>query len=168
MSLSFLLLALSLLVLVLADCEDSTCSAFKTYKLPLQTTFPTSASEGASLDLVAAGMRRKNLLVLEVDVYTVGIYLAKFTTLFAGDSLASQLSEAGVGILLHFVRQVGKGQMVDALVEAMSGEGAEYNTALSAFSALLDAAVDAKGMKKDGEIMFTFLGEGGEGEGVVL
>ena len=49
---------------------------FNDYGLKRSNSFDHFKLRSSALQLAAAGMRRKNLMVMEVDVYKVGIYLS--------------------------------------------------------------------------------------------
>mmetsp|Transcript_13858 Transcript_13858/g.23115 ORF Transcript_13858/g.23115 Transcript_13858/m.23115 type:complete len:238 (-) Transcript_13858:208-921(-) len=181
---------IALAYLLIGNAASKECSAgsgvcdvvdFKTYNMPTTAHFPYSAEDSSALDIIAAGMRRKNLFVMEVDVYTVGIYasIAMDTMLKqqrqeqqkTDFSSSSAEEEASFGILLHFVRAVGKNKMVDALVEAMTSpdtDSPQYTAALGEFSNILTTSIKESGMDKGGEIAFTFYGQTGSELAVVL
>ena len=92
--------------------------------------------------MVGVGMRRKNLVVLEVDVYLVSLALSPTAVLAAknwkkaksGDPLAEVIlqqernikvapaaDETTAVTTLRFVRAVGKSQIVEAFSDAFKG-----------------------------------------------
>jgi glutaredoxin-related protein len=165
---------------------------YNTFSFPKLKAFPSSQSDSnynIMLTLVSAGMRRKSLFIIEVDVYTVGIYfsnekleqfaslrnsVAQMTMTEKGNYIGARPSENSsndvyLGIVLKFVRHVGTNKVVDAIVEALTlkenetsmshVEVEEYNTSLKIFSDLLLSSIGNQGMAKDDEIMFTFYQE---------
>jgi hypothetical protein len=148
-------------------CVNGVCLAFKDYGLPAKKTFSSSTDgkESKELSLVSAGMRRKNLVVFEVDVYTVGVYVSKtkddeLKKTAKGKDLASEFEKSdgttNVAINLSFVRDVETAKVVDAIVEAMSDTGDEFIKALKQFSDILVAAIGSEGMKKNGVLSLVF------------
>ena len=57
-------------------CKDE-ANKFNALGFPNSNTFDIFNVKKSSLNLASAGMRRKNLFVVEVDVYKVGLYLSE-------------------------------------------------------------------------------------------
>lgn len=143
-----------------------------------QFFWPPSGQSG--LNLVAEGMRRKNLYVVAVDVYKVGIYLspaqdsAMMTAVSNGAPVnlvnrprcrASGPDAATMGVALHFVRSVSTKQVVDATIEALTkgvdaatsaAAGESYHKALADMQQQLTQGIGPNGMKTHEEMQFTF------------
>lgn len=172
LGLLFALLAALTLSTSHGKCEEGLCPAFANHDFPLQRSFALQGeSDSNSLSLTAAGIRRKNLFIVEVDVYRVGVYLsaAKDAQLLQSPSqqpvhvTISQpvQQEVTLGIVLHFLRSVTAKQVVDAIVEALVDPqaSADYQTALKHFqTALLEAIGQGKGLGQAEEIVFLFHG----------
>ena len=132
--------------------------------------FFTPPDGQTKLDLVAAGMRRKNLYIVEVDVYRVGIYLSAVQdaairkAVAAGGDLdlvrrpvvTDKESRANMAVLLRFVRAVTTKQVVDATIEALgkgvskeaaAEAGESYAQELQEMARLLTEGIGAAGMK---------------------
>lgn len=151
------------------SCSDNFCTTFNDYGYPYKKIFKAVAEQQEKLHLVAAGMRRKSLLILEVDVYTVGIFFSdnkdedmKQAKTLSEISLPTIDSGISVGVVLHFVRGVSTQKVVDAIVEALTAPGDEYNRQLTQFSEFLLSSIGPNGVKKDDEVLFTFYGVGEE------
>eukprot|EP01039_Chlorochromonas_danica_P010533 gene10533-11670_t len=173
LGLLFILLAAVTLSTSHGKCEEGLCTAFANHDFPLQRSFALQEGESnpQSLSLTAAGIRRKNLFIVEVDVYRVGVYLseAKDAQLLQSSSqqpvhvTISQpvQQEVTLGIVLHFLRSVTAKQVVDAIVEALVDPQAavDYQTALKHFqTSLLEAIGQGKGLSQAEEIVFLFHG----------
>eukprot|EP01041_Mallomonas_annulata_P002679 gene2679-5272_t len=150
------------------ECTDGVCKiVLKDHGLDVNRVFGLFGCE-SQLDLVAAGMRRKNLFVVEVDIYIVGVYLSRqkqdaiLQDLEQSKpfDLVSNLNEDDISLvlLLRFVRGIGAPRVVDAIVNALSGSGEEYNTALVSFKNILLGALGINGLEKGEEIIFAFRG----------
>ena len=135
---------------------------------------------GDNLILAAVGMRRKNLIVLEVDVYLIGLSLSPTALGDAKlwksqektcDPLAEILlqkqtprsssndNEIIVSISLKFVRSVTKPQMVQAFQEALLGCNKD---ATAEFNEALDRCIDReKGLQKGDVLNFEWTTGGG-------
>ena len=76
----------------------------------------------------------------------------------------SEESTITLGIVLHFVRSVGRKQVVDAIIDALSYSNAEaiYVEALKKFNDALFNSIATNGMSKDDEISFAYYGSSGE------
>jgi hypothetical protein len=61
-------------------------------------------------------------------------------------------------IILHFVRAISTTTVIDAIVNALSAPGQEYQKEVEALQELLVAHVEALGMEKEDEIHFTYYG----------
>lgn len=116
--------------------------------------------EKKRFQLIASGMRRKNLFVTEVDVYKVGIYttdaMEKKIKEHKDLSEALDKSQDGLAIVLQFVRAVPSKKVVDAIVDALNGPGDEYKQALNTFSNMLVNAIGKSGVSPSDEIEFVF------------
>jgi hypothetical protein len=90
----------------------------------------------SSMSIAGSGMRRKNLYVMEVDVYMIQFYVdedaMKFVSAWKKDggnsSLADSLIKGNLGksspiaaVNCKFVRDVGKDKVVEAFNEAFKG-----------------------------------------------
>lgn len=143
--------------------DQSVCTSFEGLGFPYHRGFQGGSSE---LTLVAAGMRKKKLFVVEVDVYSVGIYLseAKLDGFKADKKFSSSIpgsAALSAGIVLHFVRDVPTSKVVDAIVEALLHEDSgseDYKAAVHSLQDYLVASIGEGGMKKDDEIEFSFDG----------
>lgn len=158
-------------------CLNGVCLAFKSYGLAADKTFYSDPTTKHELSLVSAGMRRKNVIVMEVDVYKVGIYLSESKDAgiheaatkmpLHGDDIVIEIekpavrSSISVGISLNFVRDVQTDKVVSAIIQAMVGPGDEYNKALQNFSDILLSAIGADGMKNNSVLSLTFHGKDG-------
>lgn len=141
-----------------------------------------------NMKLSGVGIRRKNLYVVEVDVYTVGIYLSEAALKTAKRSkshdaelnaLAADLSnhnkapvklhhEPQVAAKLSFLRDVGQSSIVEAFNDAFKGCNPE---AVAAFKKAYGEAVGPNGLKKGESCTFYWMsGQGGlfvESRGIV-
>eukprot|EP01035_Chromulina_nebulosa_P039059 gene39059-52769_t len=115
----------------------SSTSDFDTQGFDQSRSFSIQPSVDAiyPLTLLAAGMRRKTIVFVNVDVYKVGVFIsaaldeqvrslhpAAESCLHLSDPLAeasSELSAASLGIVLRFVRDVDSGKIVSAMQEAL-------------------------------------------------
>jgi len=164
------------------NSDGTLCTSFEGHGFPFHREFALNPGEGAAeLTLMAAGMRKKNLFVVDVDVYTVGVYLShakeeSVRLAYKDDdnahdakSLTSPIptqhhhehrdSGIGCGIVLHFVRDVPSNKVVDAVVEALSShhrEDVAYKAAVDHLQHLLVKSLGDLGMKTDEEIFFSF------------
>ena len=108
-------------------------------------------------------MRRKNIVIVEVDVYAVGVYVSESKEA-KGFEFAPTDNELQMCFLLRFVRSVSTKTVVDAIVSALSGSGQEYETALLNFKNILTSSIGSNGLKAGDEIEFCFKdGEGSVG-----
>ena len=130
------------------------------------------------LKLAAAGMRKKNLYVVEVDVYVVGLYLSQGAVKAAKDVKAKdaelgslpeelaklsratggQASSPVVATQLTFVRDVGQSSIVEAFNDAFAGCD---KAAVDSFKKAFAEAVGSAGMKKGESFSFMWAGAGG-------
>ena len=131
---------------------------------PRALTFP-GPKKTTPLSLAGVGMRRKNLYIMEVDVYLVGFYMGKDAIAAAKKWSAAQgsLQEtlitdafAGKGdpmaaVTLKFVRGVGQDAIVEAFNEAFKGLDPE---AIVCFKEATKKAIGEKGMKEGEEFSF--------------
>lgn len=169
-----------------AECASDYCANFNTQGLPLIKTFP---QQDQQFQLVAAGMRRKSLFIMEVDVYKVGIYTSamkdsalqqmKITSGTLTTSLHKEYDEssASLGIVLKFVRSVGSDKIVGAMQEAFEPPSLDdqddnrraYANSVRDFNKMLEKLMKPNnGAKTDDEILFTFCGEESDAIGVSL
>jgi len=126
----------------------------------------------SSLSLSGVGMRRKNLYVMEVDVYLAALNLSPEALslsqkIFASNPNAS-IAEAimtpvknGSGckaaVTLRFVRDVGKDKIVEAFNDAFN----ELNqNDVKAFKTALGNTLGDAGLKKGEEIAFFWTSDG--------
>ncbi len=136
---------------------------------PSALTFP-GPKKTTPLSLAGVGMRRKNLYIMEVDVYLVGFYMGKDAIAAAKKWSAAQgsLQEtlitdafAGKGdpmaaVTLKFVRGVGQDAIVEAFNEAFKGLDPE---AIVCFKEATKKAIGEKGMKEGEEFSFFWFGD---------
>ena len=168
-SLSFFLLLAFFANINAEDCKDGVCSiSFPRFNLP-----DTIIKDKKPITLVSAGMRRKNLFVVEVDVYSVGIYLSaqkeKDVSASVVKSNEFKLAEpvknddgVSVAIVLNFVRDVATNKVVDAIVEALSASADEvFTSVLGNFKTLLVSGIGAGGVKKNDDNEFSLRGKQG-------
>jgi hypothetical protein len=132
--------------------------------------------KSAPLKLAGAGMRKKNLYVVEVDVYVVGLYLSQGAVKAAKDvkakdaelgSLPEELAKLSrtqkdgspvVATQLTFVRDVGQSSIVEAFNDAFAGCD---KAAVDSFKKAFAEAVGSAGMKKGESFTFMWAGAGG-------
>jgi len=129
--------------------------------------YPPNQPTPTPLYLTGVGMRRKNLYVVEVDVYMCALNFSKPALMSAknwknqpnGESLTDALlkgeGELGVACTLKFQREVGNAAFVDALVAAFAG--CKDVDAVAKFKKTLGEAVGTSA-KKDDTIVFYWLG----------
>jgi len=131
-----------------------------------------------NLTLVGVGMRRKNLFIVDVDVYQVGLNLSPIALAKAkawktiGNfkyslvemilqipprKMFGDVEETSVSIILRFVRPVSKDQIVAAFDEALVGLDKQV---LADFKDALSKATSG-GLKKGDEICFHWPKHGG-------
>lgn len=159
--------------------EEGVCTTFDGRGFPYTRNFHASADTSAALTLSATGMRKKAILVVAVDVYSVGLYLSEAKDQSLKDKTTSDIftstpssDEISTGVVLHFVRDVGTNKVVDAIVEALLDSasvqegGDTYKASVSSLQTVLLAAIGEAGMKKDDEIEFSFSGAEGTKIGV--
>jgi hypothetical protein len=164
------------------NCANGVCTQFNHLEFPEVKLFYLNSLTTEALNLVAAGMRRKAVLFIEVDVYKVGVYFStKKEELLFMDSkhgfpidMSSPCGEetVDVGIVLNFVRDVATANVVDALMEALSNKSNNdenhYKNELNRFKTILVNTIGTKGMKKNAQISFSFHGKSGESFSVEL
>lgn len=120
------------------------------------------ALKGEANKWVASGIRRKNLFVVELDVYKVDIFVNPhaFSEITSEQVLKLAEPSAIIGsqfaLTLTFLRSVGTNAIVNAIVEALMGEGDAYKQALSQFKSMLLDAVGTGGVKTADEISFVY------------
>lgn len=157
---SLLLLSFVLLRNVLSeDCSGSVCLQFKTYEMPYLLSQELVGNDTTMLQLSSAGMRRKNLFVVDVDVYSVGLYLSPEKQVKLKSNPTGKLIEALVSgdvddaihlcLVLKFVRDVKSSLVVDAIASALSSKGDSYSHALSSFKSILLKSLGAGASKGD-------------------
>lgn len=126
--------------------------------------------------LVGAGMRRKNLYVVEVDIYKVGLALSESAIdnaqVWVQNQQSSVISQyilsnpvpstspiakyPRAAILIQFVRAITKQQFVEALRDSFQGvDAADFN----ALSDILDHVFDDK-IGVGSEVSFFWLNDG--------
>jgi hypothetical protein len=147
--------------------------------MPSELNLPSSLKSADPLFISAVGMRRKNLYVVEVDVYNAGLYLSE-SALKAAKSLrlkdpemnelpsvlATHIATTGqngakaqVATKLVFVRDVGQSSVVEAFNDAFKGCNPSD---VDNFKKTFGEAVGATGMKKGDSCTFIWLnGNGG-------
>ena len=134
----------------------------------------TGAMVPVSLTLVGAGMRRKNLYVVNVDVYETSLNVSKplldsaklwkstdpitLATVFFDTSLRSNLGLSNAAISLRFVRSVTTSQVVEAFNDAFVGLDAAE---VARFKEQLSATVGSSGLKPGESVTFFWIGGGG-------
>jgi len=168
---SILLLALFVLILVLSvNANDKTCNDAST----IPKTKVVLASKPYSL--IASGMRKKNLFVVNVDVYHVGIYASPSlentikSNIKANKDfgLASKTGdEVSLSIYLKFVRDVTTDKIVQAFQEGLSTSVSD-KTALNSFTSILLKKIGSKGASKDDTIEFIFKGRNNDEVGILV
>ena len=131
--------------------------------LPSTRPFPTFGGKGNKLELIGAGVRKKFSVV---SVYSVGMYVdSKKKREMADKGSLSVLGGAGtgsnasLGFLLKFQREVGKDKVVTAIVEQLAIKGRRnYKEALDMFQTMLLKQISNKGdsVKKKDTIEFTY------------
>ena len=134
-----------------------------------------SALKSDPLKLAAVGMRRKNLLVVEVDVYNAALYLSDAALVVAKAAkakdaelkelpavlaahIAAGSSKAQVATKLVFVRDVGQSSVVEAFNDAFKGCDVAV---VEKFKKAYGEAVGVSGMKNGESCTFIWLGGGG-------
>ena len=121
------------------------------------------------MSLAGVGMRRKNLYIMEVDVYIVSCYLndsalctGKGT--ISSDDLSKILLSSGeqsrdgplIAINSKFVRDVGKDKIVESFNEAFKGCDPG---AVAKLKVHLGSVIGDNGMKKGEEFQFYWYGQ---------
>jgi hypothetical protein len=132
--------------------------------------FPTKSFD--NLILSGVGMRRKNFYIVEVDVYQTALNLSTNSLAAAkkcmmkgaqscalGDDLIQAIASAGKGtpganVILKFVREVTKSQVVEAFNDAFVGLAADE---INGFKAELALNVGDAGVKVGEEIAFQWI-----------
>ena len=74
-------------------------------------------------------------------------------------SLTSSSSSSSLGIVLHFVRNVNKNQVIDAMVSALIDKDSNddnYTIQINQFQVILNNAISNNGVSKDDEIAFYY------------
>lgn len=166
----FVVLFIAFLALHGAIAAEDTCQGKYCAAHSNQRVFEP---RGESLKLVSTGMRKKNLLVANVDVYSVGIYISSDKEKQLRKSKQSQFDveipkpisdKASLGVVLTFARGVGQATIVDALVSALSknGDSAAYGSSVQTFKTLLTSSIGDKGVQKGEEIAFVWTGKRAE------
>ena len=160
---SLLILALYVLILVLCvNGNDKTCND----AIPLTKTVGNSKP----YSLIASGMRKKNLFVVNVDVYHVGIYASPLlentikSNIQANKDfgLASKTSDdISCSIYIKFVRSVTTDKIVQAFQEGLS-QSVSDKSALNSFTSILLKKIGSKGASTSDTIEFIFKGRSDE------
>ena len=164
---SLLILALFVLILVLSvNANDKTCND----AIPLTKVI---GGNSKPYSLIASGMRKKNLFVVNVDVYHVGIY--------ASTSLEKQLKankdyfglssktgdDISCSVYIRFVRSVTTDKIVQAFQEGLSTSVSD-KSALNSFTSILLKKIGSKGASKDDTIEFIFKGRNNDEVGILV
>ena len=117
-------------------------------------------------------MRRKNLYLFEVDVYLTGLSLLDETILVLQSNLQISPTEAIIGsqklpnlqgqpvafVTCRFVRDVSLSSILDAFEITMAGLPQDD---INQFRVQLSNAVGSNGVKKDDEVIYAWLNNGG-------
>eukprot|EP01038_Epipyxis_sp_PR26KG_P013957 gene13957-18720_t len=176
-----ILLVFTICILQSASISPNTCSSglcdVQFDRLSLSSDLKIYGSEQSleqSLSLISAGMRKKNLFVVEVDVYKIGIYTNELLDKSLGlketanldAKLVDSISVNGIpslGIVLDFVRSVQANKVVDAIVDALSSKVKDdaYELELKRFSGALLDAIGISGAQMGTQIIFYFFGSEG-------
>ena len=148
-----------------AYAAASTAAAIDSRGASTQLTAPG----GMPMSLAGVGMRRKNLYVMEVDVYLVSCYLNDSAMRAGkesedGDDLPKKLLSSAksqrdgplVAINSKFVRDVGKDKIVESFNEAF--KGCDEN-AVAKLKSHLGSVIGDNGMKKGEEFQFYWYGQ---------
>lgn len=130
--------------------------------------FKLLGDDELTMNLVSAGMRRKSIVFVQVDVYVIGLYLTDSKHKLVIDSVKEgnglDLSKETLDgstylcIVLKFARNVGQSAFIDAIVDALASTGEEYQQALVSFKSLLSSAFGPIGIKTGDEIVFGYHG----------
>ncbi len=106
---------------------------------------------GTALKLNGMGMRSKKVAFVSVDVYVGGLYLTALTR-SADEVLASDAPKA---LVMQFVREVGRGKLVDAWREGFANNAPKE--LLAANKAQVDRFLAFVGDVPDGKrVVFTY------------
>jgi hypothetical protein len=143
--------------------------------MPEKLTLPANIGlKNGDLTLAAVGMRKKNLYVVEVDIYLIGINLSDQVLKSAKEWAASQKdkcsladyifpsskaalpSEVKISATLRFVRGVTRQQFLDAFDDAFKGLPKEM---VDSFKTELGKSIPTKVNKED-EFQFFWLDNG--------
>ena len=158
-----------LLVLTLSyaqkDCSGEQCQALSAFGTALKRDF-----EGSSLIFVSGGIRAKNIVITTVNVYTVSLYVSdelenqlkndNVTDNFDGYFTGRESQDVSFAITLTFLRNVGKGTMIDALIKALSGQGnSAYEESVHEFKEALLSSISSSGINKGDELSFVWRGD---------
>lgn len=140
---------------------------------------PEYPFESKELKIIGAGIRSKKILFVEVQVYSLGVYVsdekdnyissamnAKDTSTGFSELISSSSNSKGEGataaLVLKFLRSVGTDKVVTAIVEALDVEDitgdSAYKTALQAFKTALTSAMGSKGVVANDEVSFVYFG----------
>lgn len=144
-------------------CNDGVCAGQNGFQNT--RTFNTANSV---LKLAGTGVRRKNLLVVDVDVYAIGFYLSEKKIKAIQKSIISSSGinkavggysdDIQAGIVLRFLRNVETKKIVDAIGDSlkMKVPDKEYASELESFKTHLTNLVGKSGAKLNDEIEFMF------------
>jgi hypothetical protein len=131
--------------------------------------FDKSFSPLHPLLLAGVGMRKRNILFIDVDVYLIGINFSEKVFRKAKEwsvnyrnscsltdyiLLDDSTNEAKVSATLRFVRPVSTSQLIDAFNEAFKGCKQE---SIDVFKKSLKESINVNGVKKGDEIVFYWL-----------
>ncbi len=168
MNLFFCLILLVLFSLCFASsnedvCTNGVCKGQNGF--PFTRTFNTANSV---LKLVGTGIRRKNLLLVDVDVYSVGFYLSEkkikaiqksiISSSGINKAIGGYSDDIQVGIVLKFLRAVDTKKIVNAIGDSLQIKvpDKEYVSELESFKSHLTNLVGKSGTKLNDEIEFMF------------
>ena len=130
-----------------ADCSVSGVS--------LTASFTSSISgRSANLQLLGAGLRKKKVAIVNVNVYVGQVYAVDPTQFVrtSDGALASLGQESAVAVSMTFVRDVSADQVQGAFQDALAANNVDQTTTQEA--AFL-AAVEAAGSVKSGTVVTT-------------
>lgn len=172
----FLLVLLVVLLLLgnLLAVDDKKCSSGNVCNNDAIPPSKLVIGSSKPYPLVASAMRRKNLLVVNVDVYHVGIYLSpSMENIISqniksnkGFGLATKTGEdVSISIYLKFVRSVTTDKIVQAFKEGLT---ISDKTAVDTFTSILLKKIGQQGAAKDDSIEFIFKGKNNEDIGIVV
>jgi hypothetical protein len=176
MKLMLLLVLLVLLLVLVSSIDDKTCSSSSGNSVCNDAIPASKVIVGSSkpYPLVASAMRRKNLLVVNVDVYHVGIYLSSGMEAIVKSNIKSNKGfglatktgeEVSISIYLKFVRSVTTDKIVQAFKEGLT---ISDKSAVDTFTSVLLKKIGQQGASKDDTIEFIFKGKNNEEIGILV